>query len=278
VQARRFQSSRFARPPVQVSALGRAEVVVLGRQVFRVTDSIWCVRRPSYLTCSYGVTTTHGVVLVDAGMDSTGADIQALLAAMGQAESSVRAVLLTHWHNDHAAGARAIAQRSGCAVHYHAVEQPWLSRTAARGGLRGWLARRIPEWGIGVLLIGLLGEAVPEAVQATEYLNDGQIVAGDFEVIETPGHTPGHTSFYYRPERALFAGDALAVIGGQVRFMARPVTMDVAAARRSMERCLSMDIRVLCPGHREPLTEGVEAACDRMRRHLAAGGRWPLLG
>lgn len=251
---------------------------MLGRQVFQVTDSIWCVRQPSYLTCSYGVATAQGVVLIDAGMDSTGADMQALLAAMGQPEQSVRAILLTHWHNDHAAGARATHDRTGCAVHYHLADQPWLSRTTAQGGLRGWLAKRIPEWGIGVLLIGLLGEAVPEAVQATEYLKDGQILLGGLKVIETPGHTPGHVSFYYPPERALFAGDALAVIGPDVRFMARPVTMDLVAARQSMERCLSLDIAVLCPGHRTPLTKDVEPACDRMRRHLAARGSWPLLG
>jgi glyoxylase-like metal-dependent hydrolase (beta-lactamase superfamily II) len=224
------------------------------------------------------VTTQDGVVLVDAGMDSTGADIQALLAAMGQSERSINAILLTHWHNDHAAGARAIQTRSGCPVYYHAADQPWLSRAAARGGLRGWIAKRVPEWGVGVLLIGLLGEAVPEAVNAADYVKDGQAVTGSFEVIETPGHTPGHVSFYYRSERVLFAGDALAVIGGRVRFMARPVTLDLPAARRSMERCLSLDIQVLCPGHREPLTAGVAAECDRMRRHLSDGGRWPLLG
>ena len=83
-----------------------------------------------------------------------------------------------------------------CAVYYHIADEPWLSRKAARGGLRGALARWIPEWGVGTLLIGLLGEAVPQAVAATEYLRDGQLIARDFEVIATPGHTPGHTSFY----------------------------------------------------------------------------------
>ncbi len=251
--------------------------MALLRQVLQVSASIWCVRQPSYLTCSYAVRTPDGVVLVDAGMDSTGSDVRALLEAMGEGERSVRAVLLTHWHNDHAAGARATQQRSGCGVHYHAADAPWLSRATARGGLRGWIARRMPEWGLGILFIGLLGEAVPEAVSATSYLADGQVLSG-LEVIETPGHTPGHLSFYYPPERALFAGDALAVIDGKVRFMARPVTLDVAAARLSMVRCLSRDIGILCPGHREPLTVGVEAACDRMRQHLASGGRWPFLG
>ena len=90
---------------------------MFARQVFQVTDSIWCVRRPSYFTCSYAVRTATGVVLVDAGMDSTGADVEALLRAMRAPGESVRAILLTHWHNDHAAGASATQQRCACSVH-----------------------------------------------------------------------------------------------------------------------------------------------------------------
>jgi hypothetical protein len=47
------------------------------------------------------------------------------------------------------------------------------------------------------------------------------------------------------PERALFGGDALAVIDGRIRFMPRPVTLDLDAARRSMQRCLNP--RSECP-------------------------------
>lgn len=246
--------------------------------MFQVADSIWCVRQPSYLTCSYGIQTERGVVLVDAGMNSGGEDTRALLSAMGRQEADVRALLITHWHNDHAAGARATQSFSRCSVYYDRTERPWLSRERAQGGVRGWLAKQIPEWGIGVLLIGLLGEAVPEAVEATHYLTDGETVLDDFQVISTPGHTVGHTSFYYRPARALFAGDALAAIGGRVRFMARPVTEDLEVARASMKKCLSFDVGLLCPGHRAPIVERVEQSCDRMREYLAEGGKWPLFG
>jgi glyoxylase-like metal-dependent hydrolase (beta-lactamase superfamily II) len=119
---------------------------------------------------------------------------------------------------------------------------------------------------------------VPEAVAATEHIVDGQVIAEHFEAIYTPGHTPGHMSFYYAPAKALFAGDALAVVAGRVRFMARPVTPDLPLARQSMRQCLARDIRILCPGHREPLTQDVEARCAEMRRYLDEGGKWPLLG
>jgi glyoxylase-like metal-dependent hydrolase (beta-lactamase superfamily II) len=95
--------------------------------------------------------------------------------------------------------------------------------------------------------------------------------------IETPGHTSGHVSYFYRPERALFAGDALAVIDRQIRFMARPVTLDTASARRSIEKCLRLRPHLVCPGHREPLV-AADGPCESVLQHLAAGGRWPLLG
>src|SRR5688572_27205312 len=137
----------------------------MGLEVFPVTPRVWCLRRRSYLTCSYVVRAGAGIVLVDAGMDSTGRDIeQALDRAFGARPEDVRAILLTHWHNDHAAGAHAVVERSGAKVYYHAGDLPELTRTTASHGARGWLAERVPERGPLVLLKGLLGEAVPRAV------------------------------------------------------------------------------------------------------------------
>lgn len=247
-------------------------------QIRFVTDSIVCVRRPSYFTCSYLVRTKSGVVLVDAGMDSEGEDVSRGLAALGEGVDSVRGILLTHWHNDHAAGAEAIRERSNAPVFFHRGEEPHLTGGAGSGGLRRWLSDQIPEAGLLVLLKGLLGEAVARPVTAARTIEGGELLFDDFEVIPTPGHTPGHVSYFYRPGRVLFAGDALAVVGRRVRFMARPVTPDRNAARASVARCLALNPAVLCPGHREPLVEGVEEACTWMRDRLAAGSAWPLFG
>jgi hypothetical protein len=60
--------------------------------------------------------------------------------------------------------------------------------------------------------------------------------------------------------------------------MARPVTEDLAAARDSMVRCLSLPIDFVCPGHREPLVRNVREECERMRDYVAGGGKWPIFG
>ena len=249
----------------------------MSTEIRRVSGSITCMRRASYLTCSYLVRTANGLVLVDAGMDSDGADVHAGLRALDAEVTEVRAILLTHWHNDHSAGAQAIHQLTGAPVYYHRGDEPQFTGTAGATGVRRWLSDRIPEVGLLVLFKGLLGESAPRPVEAQHHVQDGAVLLNDFEVVATPGHTAGHVSYFYRPERALFAGDALAVIDGRIRFMARPVTLDLVAARRSLEKCLALRPRIVCPGHREPLVDA-EEACDAMRAHLSDGGRWPLLG
>ena len=251
---------------------------MIDTQIIQLSESIYCLRRPSYVTCSYMVITPNGVVLVDAGMDSTGRDVHSGLRHIGRSATSIRAILLTHWHNDHSAGASEIYRESRAPVYYHAADEPFLTRRTAKLGLQGWLSDLFPEFGIFVLFKGLLGNAPPRAIKAANFVSDGQEILSHFLVIETPGHTAGHVSYYYEPEKALFAGDALAVVGSRVRFMARPVTMDLEQARASMLKCLTLDVELLCPGHRIPLTKDVKPRLDEMKRYLAEERPWPFFG
>lgn len=249
----------------------------LERQIFQVSETIWCVRQPSYFCCSYAVQRPEGVICIDVGMNSAGEDMLALLAAMGRSVQDLRAIFLTHWHNDHAAGAQALHEISGCEVYFHRAEAPWLSRQTARTGWSQRWLRHVPEWGPGILFIGLVGNAIPRAVAATAYLKDKDQYWG-LEVLETPGHTPGHLSFYYGQEKALFAGDALAVVDQEIRYMARWVTPDKPRARESMLYCLDREIQLLCPGHRSPLKENVSEKSLGMRETLRTAVSWPLWG
>lgn len=247
-------------------------------EVIQVTDKIWCVRQPSYFACSYIVATTSGTYLIDAGMMSDGNGMLTAIESVGLQRETLRAILLTHWHNDHAAGAHAIAESTEARVFYHELEAPFFNRTTARPGLLGVIGDLVPELGPLVLFKGLLGNALPRAVIATDYVRHQEILFDDFEVIETPGHTRGHVSYYFKPARVLFAGDALAVVGQQLRYMARPVTPDLQAAHHSMKVCLNREIDIVCPGHRQPLTKRVAEERQRLLRVLNKSDDWPLLG
>lgn len=247
-------------------------------RTFRVTDNVYCVMRRSYFTCSYLVVTADGVVAVDAGMKSSGGDMFFALAELGRTPADVKAILLTHWHNDHTAGACELAQASGAQVFYHHAESGYLTRKTASLGVRRMLSKLVPETGPMVLFKGLLENAPAKGVAATRHVRDGDVVLGDFEVVDTPGHTEGHVSYFHRPTKALFAGDALAVIAGRLRFMARPVTPDRPRARASMLRLLDLPADHICPGHREPLAGGAAAERARMKQYIASGGKWPVFG
>jgi hypothetical protein len=77
-------------------------------------------------------------------------------------------------------------------------------------------------------------------VSAQYFIQDGDVVLDDFE-------------------------------DGRIRFMARPVTLDTDAARVSMEKCLALRPRTVCPGHREPLLNA-DHACEAMQIYVHKGG------
>jgi glyoxylase-like metal-dependent hydrolase (beta-lactamase superfamily II) len=49
-------------------------------------------------------------------MKSSGTEVLAALDALGRSPADVRAVLLTHWHSDHAAGAAELARATAADV------------------------------------------------------------------------------------------------------------------------------------------------------------------
>ena len=89
---------------------------------FKVTEGVFCVMRKSYFTNSYFVQTTSGLVAVDAGMKTHGGDMLAALIELGRSPSDVQAILVTHWHNDHAAGAAELAEVTNAPVYYHRTD------------------------------------------------------------------------------------------------------------------------------------------------------------
>ena len=65
---------------------------MFGTEVFQVSPTIWCIRRRSYLTCSYILKRGDSAVLIDAGMASSGADVWRGLDAAGIGADCVEAV------------------------------------------------------------------------------------------------------------------------------------------------------------------------------------------
>jgi glyoxylase-like metal-dependent hydrolase (beta-lactamase superfamily II) len=245
-------------------------------ELLSVTPQVLCVCRARYLSASYIVHDEQGVVLVDAGMEADGSDMLRGLEALGARSADIRAILLTHWHNDHSSGAEALREASGARVYHHALEAPNFERSAV-GPLRRRFADLLPEHGPLSALKALVGQSPPRAIRGATRLSGGETIEGRFQVLHTPGHSAGHVSFLYLPGRVLFAGDALAVCGERLWFLSRFLTEDRPRARASMRAVASIDAAAICPGHRGPLNERVAERRRELLAVLDSGRPWPWI-
>ena len=125
----------------------------------------------------------YGVLLHDTATGATAAidapDSAPIEAALKQKGWRLTDILVTHHHADHTQGIAALKQHHGCRVVAPAAE-----------------ANRIPF--------------VDETVAEGDTVLVGDLIA---RVIETPGHTNGHISFWLRSARLAFVGDTLFSIG-----------------------------------------------------------------
>ena len=150
------------------------------------------------------------------------------------------AILLTHAHFDHIYGVKPLQDRfGGIPVYLHPSDGPLL-------GLVGEMPR-------------LLGLPEPDTDFAWTPLQEGPLaVAGmEFEVIATPGHTPGGVCFLEREAGVLFCGDTL--FAGSIGRTDLPGGEYDDLIRSVMEKLLPLDpaVRIL-PGHGPTSTIGHE--------------------
>lgn len=193
-------------------------------------------------TNAYAVAPEPGglAVVVDAPPDAAG-----VLELLARRNLTPAALLITHGHVDHMGAAGRLTASGGTAAYIH-PDDDFL--TAA------------PEDQLRALFGGLNppGDYAPPARYRP--LKDGLVLdlAGmRFEVLHTPGHTPGHCCFHLPAEGVLFSGDQL--FRGSIGRTDLPGG-DMDTLLTSMtERVLPLDddTRVL-PGHGPPTTIGRE--------------------
>lgn len=196
------------------------------------------------------------------------------------------AILLTHGHFDHVSAARELADRWNTHIYAHPQELPYLNGEReypapdfrAGGGLMSLLSPLYPK---GPLQLGDRLRPLPmEETAVSRNALPGWIF------LHTPGHTPGHVSFFRALDRLLIAGDAFCTTKPESFFDAAILqppelhgppayfTSDWAAASRSIQRLAELDPLVVAPGHGKPLSgEGVAGRLHRLAEQFAAGGR-----
>ena len=178
-------------------------------------------------------------VMVDPGEEP-----DRLLAALDVMGVTLDAILLTHTHFDHVGAVAPVARATGAPVYCPQLEVPVLQDIMAFvpwpgfGPFESWDPEHTVAGGETLELAGLT-----------------------FDVVFTPGHSPGHVTYAVRGEAALFSGDVL--FQGSVGRIDFPGG-DGPTLMRSIAGLLERfdDATAVYPGHMGITTLGRERATN----------------
>jgi glyoxylase-like metal-dependent hydrolase (beta-lactamase superfamily II) len=197
-----------------------------------------------------------GWVLIDAGMPKSGKElINACRERFGLKPPA--AIVLTHGHFDHIGSIVDLIREWNVPVYAHHAEFPFLT---------GQQAYPEPDVTVEGGMLAKISSIYPnEPIQISEALKslpaDGSVpFLNDFKWHHTPGHTPGHVSFFRERDRVLIAGDAFVTVRTdsfykvlvqkeEVNGPPRYFTTDWTAAERSVKLLQGLAPEVVITGH-----------------------------
>ncbi len=168
-------------------------------------------------------------VLIDPGHEHLFGHVRDGLARLSLSPGDIDLVIVTHGHPDHMEGVR-LFQDGETATAVHQTEMAFVREMIAQYG-------------------NALGVS---QFEPTLLLQEGDLQVGDltFEVIHTPGHSPGSVCLYWPREKALFTGDVVFSQGiGRTDLPGG----NGKTLRSSIERIAQLDVDYLLTGHGDPV-------------------------
>lgn len=204
----------------------------------------------SYLTCmkvspsveridgtmanAYTFTVAGKEILVDTGTRGSGKKIIKYFRSKG---TKPDIALITHYHPDHIGGLKEISDAFSPKIY-----MPDREVDVATG-----LAKIKPASTFMSKLVAKMMRIDPvKSVEPASSLSlDG------VEVIETPGHTPGSTSYFLKDDNVLFVGDAVVNSKGSLTIN-KGFTLDMDRAKQSKQLIVDHEASIILSGHGEP--------------------------
>ena len=210
----------------------------------------------------YFIVSRGETMLVDCGWntDDGYAALREQLQEIGSDVSDIRDLVVTHAHPDHCGLAGRLKAESGCAVWMHEREVGFLgSRYFSPERLLEEMDRWFQRYGVppedrpeiergSMPMRHFVARLNPDRlVKGGEQLKVGDFV---FEIIWTPGHSPGHICLYEPNHRLLLTGDhVLPAITPNVSLHPQQERNPLAEYIESLERVGHLEVERMLPAH-----------------------------
>ncbi len=176
-------------------------------------------------------------LLIDPGIKSRVQDLFSRMRADGVDPGKINLIISTHAHPDHFEGALSFSPTVKIALSQR--EQKYVEEMGRAG---------------------YVGQETLADYRVDFYLTNGDLRLGrhEFQIILTPGHTPGGLSIYWPRHKVLISGDIVFMQSvGRSDFPGG----DSQALKESVERLSKLSVELLVPGH-GPAIQGAERVRD----------------
>lgn len=217
----------------------------------------------------YLLTKGDGLTIIDAGLGLAAPRIVQQLTKAGYRPSEVRRILITHAHPDHIGGLPELQRLTGAEVWCSAEEKPVVEGQSP-------MLRPPRETLSGIDRMMAVGPSMRfPATPVSRIISGGEVlseVLDGLHVIATPGHAPGHVSFYNESRGLLITGDVIFHMPWGMTEPMRAFSPDPVANRRSTLKIAELKPAIICFGHGTPITQNaaaiLDAHADKVRKRL----------
>ena len=199
----------------------------------KLIEGLYAYPWESYLenNCNSYVIGGDFPILIDPGHSHLLGNLLRDMEKDGLSRESIKCIIATHGHPDHFEGVKDFMDLP-VKIGLSKAEEEYLRQT-------------------GAAFYRALGGELP-GFRVDFYLEEGEMVLGNnhFQVIHTPGHTPGEICLYWIEKKALFSGDVIfAQSVGRTDFPGG----SGKKLRESIDRLAALEPEILLPGHMEVL-------------------------
>lgn len=207
----------------------------------------------------------QGLVLIDTSVVGSIKMLEPQLKRNGFQLSDISHILITHAHVDHVGGLAEIQGATRAEVWVHEIDAPFV-RVGKPPPYMEFSGLSLQDKLVGNFINAFVGKEQPAAPVHRE-LKCNEILDELWEglgLLHLPGHSPGHSGFYFSKERLLIGGDVMMHLTPRLTRPVAAFTTDMKQADESILQVAKMNLSTLGVGHGESFIGTAAGAIQKL--------------